>query len=68
MIRYIFKSTSIQILICHNNNDFSDQEKQEILREYHVIPFGGHQGVNRTFKCLTTNNYRWHKMWTLRNT
>jgi hypothetical protein len=63
MIRYIFKSTSIQILICHNNNDFSDQEKQEILREYHVTPFGGHQGVNRTFKCLTTNNYRWHKMY-----
>lgn len=65
MLRYIFKLTPIQVVICHNNKnrDFSAIQIQELLREYHVTPLGGHQGVNRTFRRLTANNYHWHKMY-----
>jgi hypothetical protein len=64
MIRYIFKDTNIQIIIFHNNTkkDLTRNEIQDILKDYHVNPLGGHQGVNRTFNRIK-EHYRWHKMY-----
>jgi site-specific recombinase XerD len=53
-IRTIFKNTNIQIIIFHNNTkkDLTRNEIQDILKDYHVNPLGGHQGVNRTFNRI----------------
>jgi len=39
--------------------EYSEEEKQQILREYHDAPLGGHQGVTRT-----TNRIRLAHNWT----
>lgn len=51
MIRYIFKKSKIKILI-FVNTQYSEEEKQKIIEEFHVTPLGGHQGVSRTIKRI----------------
>lgn len=63
MLRYIFRGTDVKITIFHNNvkQELSADEIQTILREYHITPLGGHQGVNRTYKRIR-ERYKWQKM------
>lgn len=51
MIRYVFRNTQTQILVFINNN-YSEEEKQKILRKFHNTPLGGHQGISRTIKRI----------------
>jgi hypothetical protein len=45
MIRYIFKNTKIKIVI-YSINSYSEEEKNNIIEEFHFSPLGGHQGVS----------------------
>lgn len=51
MIRYIFKKSNIKILI-FVNTVYSEEEKINIIKEFHENPLGGHQGVSRTIKRI----------------
>jgi len=60
MIRYIFKNSQTKVLI-FKKNFFSNEEKQNIIEEFHSSPFGGHQGVSRTIKRIKMH-YSWKGM------
>ena len=64
MLRYIFRQTSIKVHIYHKhyNETLSPQDIEKILAEFHVAPFGGHQGVNRTYNRIKSY-HKWHKMY-----
>lgn len=55
IIRYVFKSSDIKILI-YSVDTFSEEEKHNIIEEFHLSPFGGHQGVSRTIKIIKQHN------------
>ena len=57
MLRYIFKGSKIKILI-FVNTQYSEEEKWNIIEEFHVAPLGGHQGVSRTVKRIK-QQYTW---------
>lgn len=51
MIQYIFKKSNIKVFI-FVNTIYSEEEKRNILKEFHGNPLGGHQGVSRTIKRI----------------
>lgn len=51
MIRYIFKNSKIKILIFVNTT-YTEEEKKNIIEEFHLTPLSGHQGVSRTIKRI----------------
>jgi len=57
MFKYIFKETNIKIIV-YREQEFSDEEKQAIIAEYHNSPLGGHSGVSRTIKRMKLH-YHW---------
>ena len=63
MLRYIFRNSKISISVYHNNlnSDLSEEEIQNIIKEYHDKPLGGHNGVNRTYKRIKLN-FKWPNM------
>ena len=51
MIRYIFRQTKIEIVICLNE-EINENKKLKLLKLYHDSKFGGHLGINKTLKKL----------------
>src|SRR5699024_12121300 len=64
MFKYVFNNTNIKIQICHENtlSDLTPEQITQILKQFHVTPLGGHQGVNRTFHRIK-QHYQWRKMY-----
>lgn len=60
MIRYIFRGTDIEILIC-SELEYTPEEKLAILNQFHDSKFAGHLGINKTMKKLKTQ-YKWKGM------
>jgi transposase InsO family protein len=59
MINFIFKQTNIKLNVYSGQtNTLTDQEKLEIVKEYHDNLLGGHQGITRTVKRIR-ENYNW---------
>jgi hypothetical protein len=51
MIRYVFKNSKIRVVIFVNSKH-TEEEKRNIIEEFHITPLGGHQGVARTIKRI----------------
>jgi len=51
-------SKTFHIVQKEKEREYSETEKQQILREYHDTPLGGHQGVTRTLNRIRlTHNW-----------
>jgi len=51
MLRYIFKNSGITIYV------YTEEEKMQLIREFHINHLGGYQGVSRTFNKLYVEYY-----------
>jgi len=51
IIRYVFKKSNIKILV-YSIDSYSEEEKHNIIEEFHLSPLGGHQGASRTIKRI----------------
>ncbi|KAL4100898.1 hypothetical protein QTP88_020923 [Uroleucon formosanum] len=60
MFRYIFKDSKITVTI-YNEQHLTNEDKQQIIYEYHNTPTGGHSGISRTVKRLKLN-YQWKNL------
>ena len=49
---YTIKEEQEEIRNETKNREYTEEEKEKILYEYHDAPIGGHQGVQRTIKRL----------------
>ncbi|KAL4083088.1 hypothetical protein QTP88_028418 [Uroleucon formosanum] len=49
MIRYVFRNTNIEIIIC-SKLEYTKEEKLIIFKQFHDSKLGGHGGINRTLK------------------
>jgi len=56
MLRYILKNYSIEILV-FLDNEYSEEDKLKIIKEFHCSPMGGHQGVSRTIKRIKQHHH-----------
>ena len=61
MLRYIFKSTKIQIFIIKEKLIPNPEDIPNILSEYHSSPTGGHTGIKRTTKKIKAK-FEWTNM------
>jgi hypothetical protein len=41
--------------------ELKEDQKKQILYEYHDAPLGGHKGINRTISAIK-DRYSWPKM------
>jgi hypothetical protein len=57
MIKYIFANTNIKIIV-YREQDFSAEEKQQIIADYNNSMIGGHSVISRTIKKLRIY-YNW---------
>lgn len=56
MLRFVFRNSSVKIYV-YTSGVLNVEEMQNLIREFHENPLGGHQGVNRTFIRLNSNYY-----------
>ena len=61
MIRYVFRQTDIHILICTGEVEYTEEEKLDILKQFHDSKLGGHLGINKTIRKIQ-NQFRWKNM------
>jgi hypothetical protein len=62
MLRYIFRSTFMQINVYKPPKSLISKNDQiDILKEFHDDPLGGHQGITRTYKRIKAF-YNWKGM------
>ncbi|KAL4136303.1 hypothetical protein QTP88_007851 [Uroleucon formosanum] len=57
MIRYVFRNTDIDVIIC-SKLEFTDEEKLVIFKQCHDSIIGGHVGIHRTIKKMKTQ-FNW---------
>jgi len=57
MIRYVFRNTNIEIIIC-SKLEFTEEEKLMIFRQCHDSVIGGHAGIHKTIKKIKTQ-FNW---------
>lgn len=48
MLRYTFRESPVYIQV-HNKDELTEENKDQIIREMHENPLGGHRGITRTF-------------------
>jgi len=60
MFRYIFRNTDIAVTI-YKEQLFTEDEKNQIIKEYHDTLVRGHQGISRTIKRLKLK-YQWKNL------
>lgn len=60
MLRYIFKNTNIIIHVYYLDRPevLTEEEKLQIIKDFHDTPLGGHQGITRTYKRIRLK-YNW---------
>ena len=46
MIRYVFRGTDIEIIIC-TDLEYTEEEKLTIFKQFHDSVIGGHLGINK---------------------
>jgi len=51
MIRYVFRNTNIEIIIC-SKLEYTKEEKLIIFKQFHDSKLGGHGGITRTLKKI----------------
>jgi len=56
MLRYIFKNSGVTIYV-YTKDELTEEEKMQLIRELHINPLGGHQGVSRTFNRLYAEHH-----------
>lgn len=62
MLRFVFSKTNIKVTISHNRiTNPNPNEIEQIIKEYHSTPTGGHKGVTQTYKKLR-KSYNWPNM------
>jgi hypothetical protein len=60
MIRYVFRGTNIEIIICAEL-EYTEEEKLIIFKQFHDSVIGGHLGINKTIKKIK-NQCNWKGM------
>jgi hypothetical protein len=60
IIRYIFRKTDIEILIC-TEVEYTEEEKLDILKQFHDSRLGGHLEINKTIKKIQ-KQFKWRGM------
>lgn len=62
MIKNVFKNTKIKIIICKGTLKYVLTKKgDEISKELHSLPVGGHRGVSKTFNRIR-QDYYWENL------
>ncbi|XP_015375966.1 PREDICTED: O-acetyl-ADP-ribose deacetylase 1-like [Diuraphis noxia] len=56
MLRYIFKNSGV-IVYVYMKDELTETEKMQLIKELHINPLGGHQGVSRTFNRLYAEHH-----------
>jgi len=60
MLRYIFRDSFVYIQV-YTRDKLRDENKLQIIKEFHENPLGGHQGVTRTYNKIS-QQYQWQRM------
>ena len=56
MLRYIFRDSPTYIHV-YSKDELTEENKEQIIKEMHENPLGGHQGIARTFNKINTQYY-----------
>lgn len=60
MLRYLFRNSTIYLQVV-DRKELSEEERIQIISEFHNNPLGGHQGIARTYQRVS-QQYQWKGM------